>query len=111
MVILRLSSRPLDHLKPLASARRLHHLVRHPRPLALLPPLPLGSTIYSSDRVSLHKSVFVGHAVRVRSIPEVRCCRVDERNAGVVGTDSGWEEQATIALEHILAIKRVGKST
>ncbi|GAA5883556.1 hypothetical protein JCM1840_004299 [Sporobolomyces johnsonii] len=68
--------------------RALHHLLpRRPvKHTSDLPPLP--SVIHSTQSVIERKSVFVGHAVKVKSV-----------------------EEATLALQHILTLKKVSKAT
>ncbi|GAA6052446.1 hypothetical protein JCM3770_001117 [Rhodotorula araucariae] len=75
----------------LSSSRRLlHHLIprRPARRAQDLPPLPVDTVIHSTGTSTEKKSVFQAHAVRVRSV-----------------------EDATLALQHILALKKVHKAT
>ncbi|GJN88184.1 hypothetical protein Rhopal_001149-T1 [Rhodotorula paludigena] len=70
--------------------RSLHPLLpRKPaRSPSDLPPLPSHARISSTDTVTEKKSVFQGHAVRVKSV-----------------------EEAALALQHVLTLKRVSKAS
>ncbi|GAA5974819.1 hypothetical protein JCM11641_008375 [Rhodosporidiobolus odoratus] len=79
----------LRALSPLPQRRALHHLLprRLLKPIDLAP-LPRHAVIYSTAPVLEKKSIFVGHAVRVKSVDE-----------------------ATLALKHVLTGKKVAKAT
>ncbi|GAA6033324.1 hypothetical protein JCM8097_006693 [Rhodosporidiobolus ruineniae] len=75
---------------PVLHRRALHHLLprRPARDANALPPLPPHSLVHSTPPVTEKKSTFVGHAVRVKSV-----------------------EEATLALQHILTLKKVNKAS
>ncbi|GAA5903194.1 hypothetical protein JCM6882_006990 [Rhodosporidiobolus microsporus] len=80
----------LLNLRHPSPRRALHHLLpRRPvRDAKDLAPLPQHAEIVSTGQVAEKKSVFVGHAVRVKSVDE-----------------------ATLALQHILTLKKVNKAS
>lgn len=88
--------------------RSLHHLL--PRKLARnasdLPPLSSHARIWSTDTVTEKKSVFQGHAVRVKSVEEV--CSFPSPHTNCADACS---VQAALALQHVLTLKRVSKAS
>ncbi|GAA5854852.1 hypothetical protein JCM8547_004095 [Rhodosporidiobolus lusitaniae] len=66
----------------------MHHLLPRSSATRDLTRLPPGVEVHSTETVTEKKSTFQGHAVRVRSV-----------------------EEAVEALQHVLAVKKVGKAS